>query len=45
MVIANLPPGEYTFIVNRFGGLGTVEFTADLINEPTGLYFMMEDPW
>ncbi|UCG62180.1 MAG: hypothetical protein JSV52_02525 [Candidatus Zixiibacteriota bacterium] len=36
MLISNLPPGEYLIKLNRFMDLEPVEFTVDLINEPSG---------
>ena len=36
LMIADLPPGEYLVTLNRFMGLPPVEFTLDLINQPTG---------
>ncbi len=36
MLISNLPPGEYLIRLNRFMELAPVEFTVDLVNDPSG---------
>ena len=36
LMIADLPPGEYLVTLNRFMDLTPVEFTLDLINQPSG---------
>jgi len=50
MVVANLPPGEYTFVVNEpllYNPGETFEFTVDLNAEPTGMVCIERNlyPW